>query len=78
MKDILAERLRKCRKEADLPQIMVATYCDITEQAYQNYESAFREARVSILTRIAKFYNVPIDYLVGLTDETKPHTRRPE
>lgn len=78
MKDVLAKRLKKCRKEVDLSQIMVATYCDITEQAYQNYESAFREPRVSILIRIAQFYKVPIDYLVGLTDETKPHPRRPE
>lgn len=78
MKDIFAERLRKCRKEIGLTQIKAAVYCDTTEHTYQNYEAAFREPRVSILMKIAKFYKVPIDYLVGLTDETKPHTRRPE
>ena len=78
MKEILAKRLRKCRDEAGLTQTEVATYCDTTENTYQNYELAVREPRVSILMRVAKFYNVPIDYLVGLTDEITPHSRRPE
>ena len=78
MKEILAERLRKCREEVDFPQIRVATYCDISEHTYQNYESARQQPRVSILVRIAKFYNVPIDYLVGLTDDPTPYPQRPE
>lgn len=75
MKDILAKRLRKCREEADLTQIKVATYCDITEKAYQNYESGVREPKLSIIIRIAQFYKVSIDYLVGLTDDPKPYPR---
>lgn len=75
MKDILAKRLRECRDKIGLSQIKVATYCDITENAYQNYELAAREPRVSILARIAQFYGVSIDYLVGLTDDPAPYPR---
>ncbi|WP_300750943.1 helix-turn-helix transcriptional regulator [uncultured Oscillibacter sp.] len=75
MRDILAKRLRKCRDEAGLTQIKVAIYCDITEKAYQNYELGVHEPKVSILARIARLYNVSIDYLVGLTDDPKPHPR---
>ena len=75
MRDILAKRLRKCRNEAGLTQIKVAIYCDITEKAYQNYELGVHEPKVSILARIARLYNVSIDYLVGLTDDPKPHPR---
>ena len=75
MKDILAKRLRKCREEAGLTQIKVATYCDITEKAYQNYELGVREPKLSIITRIAQFYKVSIDYLVGLTDDPVPYPR---
>lgn len=76
MKDILAKRLRECREKAGLTQIKVAIYCDITEKAYQNYESAYREPKLSILARIAQFYGVSIDYLIGLTDEPAPYPKR--
>lgn len=78
MKDILAIRLKKCREKTGLPQIKVAIYCDITEKAYQNYELGAHEPKVSILMRIARFYGVSIDYLVGLTDDPSPYPRASE
>ena len=77
MKDILAKRLRKCREISGLTQIKVAIYCDITEKAYQNYELGVHEPRLSIIVRMAEFYKVSIDYLVGLTDDPTPYPRRP-
>ena len=74
----MLKRLRKCRDEAGLTQIKVATYCDITEKAYQNYELGVHEPKLSILARIARLYKVSIDYLVGLTDDPKPYPRSPE
>ena len=75
MKEILARRLRKCREDAGLTQIKVAIYCDITERAYQNYELGNREPKLGIIMRIAQFYEVSIDYLVGLTDDPTPYPR---
>lgn len=48
--------------------MQVATYCDITEKAYQNYELMTREPKIDILIRIADLYGVSIDWLVGRTD----------
>ena len=70
MKEILATRLRTCRKEKGLTQGQVAIYCDITEKAYQNYELMTREPKLEILVRIAELYGVSLDYLTGRT-ETK-------
>lgn len=78
MMDVLPKRLKKCRDKTGLPQIKVAIYCDITERTYQNYELGIREPKVSILMRIARFYGVSIDYLVGLTDDPEPYPRAPE
>lgn len=69
MKDILAKRLRACRKEKGLTQGQVAIYCDITETAYQNYELMTREPKLEILVRIAELYQVSLDYLVGRSDD---------
>ena len=65
MREILAERLKECRLKRGLTQREVATYCDITEKAYQNYELMTREPKLEILIRIADFYNVSLDYLTG-------------
>ena len=71
MRDILAKRLRQCRKERKLSQRDVATYCDITEKAYQNYELKTREPKVEILIKLADLFHVSLDYLVGRTDKTE-------
>lgn len=65
VQDILAEQLKKLRKEKGLTQMQVAIQCDITEKAYQNYELKTREPRLEILIRIADFYGVSLDYLTG-------------
>ena len=71
MKNILASRLKECRKEQGLTQSQVAVYCDITEKAYQNYELMTREPKSEILLRIAELFHVSLDYLVGRTDNRK-------
>ncbi len=68
MKTILSNRLKECRKEKHLTQAQVAIYCDITEKAYQNYELMTREPKLEILIKIAKIYDVSLDYLVGRTE----------
>lgn len=68
MKEILAKRLKECRKAQGLTQMQVATYCDITEKAYQNYELMTREPKLEILVRIADLFQVSLDYLTGRTE----------
>ena len=69
MREILAQRLKQCRKEKGYKQWEVAVFCDITEKAYQNYELMTREPRVDILLKIAERFDVSLDYLVGRTDK---------
>ncbi len=69
MKNILAGRLKQCRKERGLSQREVAIYCDISERAYQNYEIMRREPKLEILIKIADYFGVSLDYLVGRTEK---------
>ena len=73
MRETLSRRLRACRKQGNYTQREVSIYCDMTEHAYQNYEAGRQEPRLSILIRIAQFYKVSLDYLVGLTDTPTPY-----
>lgn len=69
MRKALSDRLKSLRKENGYTQAQVAIYCDITEKTYQNYELMTREPKLEILMRIADFYKVSLDYLIGRTDE---------
>ena len=69
MRDILAERLKQCRKEKGFTQRDVAIYCDITEKTYQNYDLKTREPKLEVLLKIADVFHVSLDYLVGRTDK---------
>ena len=76
MQKILSQRLRECRERGNYTQREVSIYCHLTEKAYQNYELGTHEPKLSIIMRIAEFYNVSIDYLVGLTDDPSPKQRK--
>ncbi len=69
MREILAERLKQCRKEKGFTQREVAIYCDITAKTYQNYELMTREPKVEILLKIADVFEVSLDYLLGRTEK---------
>lgn len=71
MREVLARRLKQCRKELGLTQREVAIYCDITEKAYQNYELMTREPRLDVLVKIAEVFRVSLDYLTGRTDNRR-------
>ena len=74
MKNILSKRIRQCRKNAKLTQREVATYSDITEKTYQNYELKSRIPKIDILVRIADTFKVSLDYLAGRTDVKEVNT----
>lgn len=76
MQNILAQRLRECRKKFGYTQIQAAIYADITEAAYNNYERAKKMPKLDILVRIADVYKVSLDYLVGRTDVPEPYPRK--
>ena len=61
--------LKELRLDKGLTQQQVAIYCDITEKAYQNYELMTRVPQLEILIKIADFYKVSLDYLVGRCDK---------
>ena len=66
---ILAERLALLRRERDMTQKEVGQELGISLNSYQRYETNEREPTAPVLVQMAKFYNVSLDYLVGLKDE---------
>ncbi len=57
--------LKELRKNANKTQAEVADNCGITLRSYQNYESNNREMGYSALVKVADFFGVSVDYLLG-------------
>jgi len=65
-------RLRELRTEKKLTQADVAKFLKISHQAYNFYETGRREPDNETLQKIADFFDVSTDYLLGRTDERNP------
>ena len=64
------ERIRNLREDRDLTRQKVADYLHVKQNTYfqLNYP-------VEVLIKLAVFYDVSMDYLVGLTDDPTPPKR---
>lgn len=68
------KRIKDLRKDNDLLQKDIAGILGISQQYYSEYENGKRTITISHLITLAKYYDVSIDYLVGLSnfkDENK-------
>lgn len=63
------QRLKEVREDFDMAQWQIAEMLDITRQQYQLYESGKREIPMHLMIILADFYDVPIDYLAGRSDD---------
>lgn len=66
-------RLKQLRDANNLTQKDIAIFLKITPPQYSLYETGKRPIPIFLLSRLAKFYNTSIDYIVGDTDEIIPH-----
>jgi len=65
---MLKERLKKLREEKSITQRELARLLQISPSTIAMYETEQRVPPVEILERIADFFNVSVDYLLGRTE----------
>ncbi len=69
-------RIRDLREDKDLKQYAVAEFLMCDQSLYSKYERGERELPLRLAVRLAEFYGVSVDYLVGLTDEPAQYLRK--
>ncbi len=62
------ERLKKLRKEKKLTQTELGSKINVTKVSISGYESGNRSPDTDTLQRLADFFEVSTDYLLGRTD----------
>ena len=62
------QRLRDIREDLDLEQKDIAELLQTTQQQISKYETGKHERPFSRVITLARYYNVSLDYIAGLTD----------
>ena len=66
-------RLRDLREDHDLTQQKVAEYLGMKQAQYSRYERGLRDIPTDVLIRLTRLYNTSSDYILGLTNNSKPY-----
>ncbi len=66
--DYMYQRIRDLREENDKTQRELAEILHCSQQVYSNYELGQRDIPTDILIKLAKYYGVSTDYILGLKD----------
>lgn len=61
-------RLRELRHQRKISQVRLAMELNVSQNTICRYETGEREADYATLIRIADYFNVSVDYLLGRTD----------
>ncbi|NNG67209.1 helix-turn-helix domain-containing protein [Caldanaerobacter subterraneus] len=69
---MLGERIKELRKKKGVTQKELALYLGVSDRAVGYYESGQRTPPPDILQKIADFFHVSVDYLLGRTDVYSP------
>ena len=64
-------RLKELRKRKGLSQLRLATDLNTTQNTISRYETSEREPGIDELIKIADYFNVSVDYLIGRTENPK-------
>ena len=69
-------RIRNLREDRDLTQKQMGEILNCSQRIYSNYECGDVDIPTQILIKLAEFHKTSVDYLLGLTEETRPYPRK--
>ena len=70
---VFAQRIKELREKHGLSQRELAAILGIGNSSISQYENCLRRADIETAKKFADYFNVTLDYLIGLTDY--PHKK---
>jgi len=64
----LTERLKELRNSRNVTQKQISEYIETDPRNYRRYESGDTDPTTKFLIKIADYFDVSLDYLVGRSD----------
>ena len=65
---MFAERIKSLRKESSLSQVALAEKIDSNQKQVSKWERGQIETNLDMLRKLADYFEVSVDYLIGRTD----------
>ncbi len=62
------KNLKGIREDRDIKQREIATYLNVSQNTYSQYETGVIALTAEVLIKLSDFYSVSIDYLLDRTD----------
>ena len=66
------ENLKKLRVERNLTQLQLSIALGVSQETISKYEIGVAYPQPSMLVNLANYFNVSVDYLLGITDIQTP------
>ena len=66
------ERIRALREDRDYTQTQIAQILNVGQRTYADYELGKTRIPVDSLIKLAKFYNVDMNYISGVSHKKNP------
>lgn len=66
-------RLRDLREDNDLTQLQCAKIAYISKNSYIRYENGERIPPLDVIITFARYYDVSVDYIAGLTSDKRKY-----
>ena len=70
------ENIRKLRIDKGYTQKQVAEHLGVSQNTYSQYEIGVLNYPVDAVVKLADFYNVSVDYLLGRTNVKTPYPQK--
>lgn len=66
---MLGDSIRELRQNRGISQVALAMALGVTKQSVSNWENDNIQPSIEMLVKIAKYFSVSTDYLLGLTEQ---------
>ena len=70
------ENIRSLRIDNGYTQKQIGDYLGISQNTYSQYEIGVLNYPIDALIKLADFYNVSVDYLLGRTSRKEPYPQK--
>lgn len=73
---LYTDRIRALREDNDLNQTRIAQLLNVGQKTYSDYELGKIRIPIDSMLVLAKFYDVSMDYICGVTDIKSPFPKK--
>ena len=70
---MILQHLKDIREDNDVRQTTIAEYLGVSQNTYSQYENGVIPISPEMLVKLADYFHVSVDYLLGRTNDRSPN-----